>query len=475
MIRFSAVVVVTLVSLLAVTSATGQGSGEPYKIGLLAPFAGHSSLVGTAFAETVRVLEEKINGQGGVNGHPLHIFGSYEEVEREAFGQQGKGRRYEDPLVFDTKGQPEQTKSACNELKKREVLAVIGPLGSESVRAAVEVFKESGPVLVAANASGTTAKPSSNWLYGTGVSPQLAVVRTLKYLRDRKVKKIAIVYHPVGLSATAKEQLTSLAGEYGVTKVEEIAVPLNQVTRRDSPGIRGKGVEAVVSTAFHAVLLRRMMEQRRSWGSIPLIQVVGVLTIDRMAPSISHLSQQGGPILAPVSKLRFLDELPKTDPQMQLALRVKKMWDSLTYPGWQTFILNDGRLVFSSNTPYRDTMQVPTHPFGQPFVPIAGHTNPTGQSGSKADYLAWIADKPATRRGMMPFSATAYDALMLVVDALKAVGPDKEKIRAHIATRGDFTGAFGTYAYTQSNHQGLTEECLVMGEFSGGKWKLIDK
>ncbi len=53
------------------------------------------------------------------------------------------------------------------------------------------------------------------------------------------------------------------------------------------------------------------------------------------------------------------------------------------------------------------------------------------------------------------FGGHALDAINLVVDALKAVGPDKAKIRDYIENKKNFIGTGGIFNYSPSNHVGL--------------------
>lgn len=68
------------------------------------------------------------------------------------------------------------------------------------------------------------------------------------------------------------------------------------------------------------------------------------------------------------------------------------------------------------------------------------------------------------------FGGHAYDALMLVVDALKAVGPNKEKIRDHIENRKNFVGTAGVFNFSPQDHCGLDKTAFVMYTVTEGKF-----
>jgi branched-chain amino acid transport system substrate-binding protein len=59
---------------------------------------------------------------------------------------------------------------------------------------------------------------------------------------------------------------------------------------------------------------------------------------------------------------------------------------------------------------------------------------------------------------------------MLVVDALKAVGPNKEKIRDHIENRENFVGTAGVFNFSPQDHCGLDKTAFVMFTVKEGKF-----
>jgi len=60
------------------------------------------------------------------------------------------------------------------------------------------------------------------------------------------------------------------------------------------------------------------------------------------------------------------------------------------------------------------------------------------------------------------FGGYANDALMLVVDAIKAVGDDRAKIRDHIENQKNFVGVSGVFNFSPENHVGLGQESFEM-------------
>lgn len=72
------------------------------------------------------------------------------------------------------------------------------------------------------------------------------------------------------------------------------------------------------------------------------------------------------------------------------------------------------------------------------------------------------------------FGGNAHDAIRIAISALKAVGPDRAKIRDYIENLKNFVGVVGTYNYSPTNHNGLTKESVVMVKVVNGNWKLLE-
>ena len=70
------------------------------------------------------------------------------------------------------------------------------------------------------------------------------------------------------------------------------------------------------------------------------------------------------------------------------------------------------------------------------------------------------------------FGGHGWDSLNLVIDALKAVGPDSAKIRDYIENRKNFVGQHGVFNFSPSDHNGLTKDAFVMVVVKDGDWAL---
>ncbi len=73
------------------------------------------------------------------------------------------------------------------------------------------------------------------------------------------------------------------------------------------------------------------------------------------------------------------------------------------------------------------------------------------------------------------FAGHAYDALHIVVEAIKKAETDEpEKLRDAIEQTSEFVGTAGVFTYTADEHNGLTKDAFVWVEIEGGAWKLAE-
>jgi branched-chain amino acid transport system substrate-binding protein len=72
------------------------------------------------------------------------------------------------------------------------------------------------------------------------------------------------------------------------------------------------------------------------------------------------------------------------------------------------------------------------------------------------------------------FGGHGWDAIHLVIDALKAVGADKAKIRDYLETKQNFVGQHGVFNFSADDHNGLTKEAFQMVVVKDGDWALAN-
>lgn len=73
------------------------------------------------------------------------------------------------------------------------------------------------------------------------------------------------------------------------------------------------------------------------------------------------------------------------------------------------------------------------------------------------------------------FGGYSYDAMVMLANAIKVGGGDKEKIRTALESTHKYIGVTGEFNFSATDHNGLTPNAFVMVEIKGGTWKMLDK
>lgn len=78
------------------------------------------------------------------------------------------------------------------------------------------------------------------------------------------------------------------------------------------------------------------------------------------------------------------------------------------------------------------------------------------------------------QKGPDTFGGHAWDAIQIVVQALKQAGDDPAKLRDAIESTKGFAGISGVFNMSPTDHNGLTKDSFVMVTIKDGKWVLAE-
>ena len=84
-----------------------------------------------------------------------------------------------------------------------------------------------------------------------------------------------------------------------------------------------------------------------------------------------------------------------------------------------------------------------------------------------AAYKARFNDQPGA------YSANGYVATNIIIAAVRAVGPDREKVRAWVANLKSYNSILGTFGFDQNGD--TTNRIISVYTVQGGKWNWADQ
>lgn len=192
-------------SLLVLTACGGGGgqpaakqSKDPIKVGAVFSLTGPNSPLGVPEKQAVEMLLKKINDGGGVNGHPLEIV-------------------FEDDKSDNT----EAVKAIKKLISKDKVLAVLGSSGSGPSLGMAEVASNEKVTMISMAAANQITEPVRPGIFKTPHTDIHGTKRVYKYLKEKGITKIGILYDSNPYGSGWAEQLKKFAPEYGITIVAD--------------------------------------------------------------------------------------------------------------------------------------------------------------------------------------------------------------------------------------------------------------
>jgi branched-chain amino acid transport system substrate-binding protein len=364
--------------LLMVSMASAVTAAEPYKIGAVFAITGPAAWLGEPERNTVKMIEEQINAQGGINGHPLEI------------------------IVEDTVGEEAKAVMAVQKLINRDnVLAIVGPTRSGTTMAVIPIVEKAQVPLVSCAAAEAIVNPVRKWVFKTPQKDSDAAIRIYEKMKEMNISKVAIITSTEGFGMEGRKQLTQLAPKMGITIVaDETYGPKDTDMTAQLTKIKGTDAQAIVNWSIVPGQATIIKNKKQLGMTMKLFQSHGFGNI-KYAKAAGDAANG---VLFPAGRLLVVDSLPDSHPQKALLAQYKKDYETKFKTDASTF---------------------------------GGH---------------------------------AYDALNLVIAALKAVGPDRAKIRDYIENTKNFVGTGGVFNYSPEDHTGLTKDAFEMITIQDGKF-----
>lgn len=128
--KFSRIVSLLIVAALCLLTAALAESAEPYRIAMCGPLTGPGAQYGQSYKNSLEILRDKINAEGGIDGHMLEID------------------------FYDDKQDPKETLNVANLIiADGGYIAMIGSQTSSCSMAAAPVMQRAGIPMIAPHAS----------------------------------------------------------------------------------------------------------------------------------------------------------------------------------------------------------------------------------------------------------------------------------------------------------------------------------
>ena len=290
-----------LAVLLLVAALAGSGCAKkeepkaPYKIGGIFAITGRASFLGEPERNSMELLAEQINAQGGVNGHPIEL------------------------VIYDTEGDATKAVLNANKLiEKDNVLAIVGPSLSGTTLAVVPIAEKAQVPLISCAASVKITTPVKKWVFKTPQTDVMAVAKIYEYLKGQGTQKIAVLSVSNAFGDSGRQQLLKQASDNGYEIVaDEKFGPKDTDMTPQLTKIRSLQPEAIICWGTNpgpAVIAKNM---RQLGIEIPLFQSHGVAS----RKFIQLAGEAANGVILPTGKILVAGSLSDDDPQKSTLLQ----------------------------------------------------------------------------------------------------------------------------------------------------------
>ena len=267
----------------------------PYKIGGIFAITGWASFLGEPERNSMELLAEQINAQGGVNGHPIEL------------------------IIYDTEGDATKALLNANKLiEKDNVLAIVGPSLGGTTLAVVPIAEKAQVPLISCAASVKITTPVRKWVFKTPQTDVMAVAKIYEYMQGQGIQKIAILTIGNAFGSSGRQQLLQQASDYGYKIVaDERFGPKDTDMTPQLTKIRSLNPRAIICWGTNpgpAVIAKNM---RQLGIEIPLYQSHGVAS----KKFIQLAGEAANGVILPTGKILVAGSLPDTDPQKPTLLK----------------------------------------------------------------------------------------------------------------------------------------------------------
>lgn len=288
------------------TSSAG-GQGEPYRIGAVLSITGGASTLGMPERNTLQMLQDMVNSQGGVKG------------------PDGQMHRL-DVVIYDDQSDESQAVLATTRLINQDkVAAVICCTTSGATMAAIDVATRSQVPLISLATAAGIAHPveQRHWIFKVPWDDAMVIERILQYLQSQKLQRIGLLTVSTEYGDSARQAFESLRGKYGVTIAvsDRFNTGTTDVTTQLNR-IRVSNVQAVVVWALPPETAVAVKNYHDLGMNIPLILSHGVAT----KAFIDAAGSAANGATLPAGKILVVNAIPASDPQYQALKQYSQLY-----------------------------------------------------------------------------------------------------------------------------------------------------
>lgn len=272
------------------------------KIGALFAVSGPASFLGLPEKQTLELMVEEVNENGGINGEKVKL------------------------IVYDTRGvDAEARKKFLRLAKKDRVSVIVGPTTSGETLAIKDLADKMKMPLISCASSGRIVNPIAKNVFKVAPSDYHAVEKVYAHLLKQGKKKVGLLTIQNGFGDSGRHALMTMAKEMDIEIVanekfrdsdKDMTAQLTKISKKSPDAIicwAAGSTPAIVAKNVKQLGLKTTLVMSHGVASKKFIDLAG-------------LSAEG--IILPAGRLMIADKLDDSDRFKKLLLEYKEKYES---------------------------------------------------------------------------------------------------------------------------------------------------
>lgn len=244
----------TALATLAAFGLAGAASAE-IRIGATVSETGPAAFLGDPEAKTLKMLVEKVNAAGGVNGEQIAL------------------------TLYDDGGDPNKARTFATRLvEDDEVVAIIGGTTTGTTMSVIPVAEDAEVPFISLAGAVEIIEPVKEWVFKTPHTDRMACAKIFEDMKARGITRIGMISGSDGFGASMRKQCLAIAEDYGIeVAADESYGPTDADMTPQLTNIRNAaGVQAVLNPGFGQGPSIVTRNYRQLAVGLPLYQSHGV-------------------------------------------------------------------------------------------------------------------------------------------------------------------------------------------------------
>ena len=279
----------TALATLAALGLGGAASAE-IRIGATLSETGPAAFLGDPEAKTLKMLVDKVNAAGGVNGEEIAL------------------------TLYDDGGDPNKARTFATRLvEDDEVAAIIGGTTTGTTMSIIQVVEDAEIPFISLAGAIEIIDPVKDWVFKTPHTDRMACQKIFEEMKARGITKIGMISGTDGFGASMRKQCLEVVSDYGITvAADESYGPTDADMTPQLTNIKNAGVQAVLNPGFGqgpSIVTRNF---RQLAIDLPLYQSHGVASKGFIDLAGAEAAEG---VRLPGTALLVGELLPENDPQ----------------------------------------------------------------------------------------------------------------------------------------------------------------